>query len=394
MSLGTIAGSLAPRDGIAVETNGRTAPASIARGFCLELGRSLRSHSLFVGITALNTGVAYLIPRLIDLPVQFSIDRYNDVSAVLTATLLTVLAFVYFVRVMAVVRPERLTHYLWNDLTTRFVNSRRICMALPIFLLLPLLMASFSYMKRLIPVFHPFDWDPVLARWDQMLHGGYHPWELLQPVLGHPYVSLVVNLVYNFWFFVLFGVIFWQTFSIARPRLRMRYLMTLGLIWILLGNVAATLMASAGPVYYARITGLPDPFAPLMDYLRAADEIVPIWALRAQDYLWEAQSQSTLALGAGLSAMPSIHLATTFSFALLGFATRRSLGIAFTVMTVLILIGSVHLGWHYALDGYVAIVCTWLIWVAVGWLLERPFIRWLLWADRAEPAGVAAKRGA
>jgi hypothetical protein len=358
---------------------------SILRGAALELARSLRSHGIFIALVAGHAAAAYLAPLVVDIGMPFSIDRYSGISAVLTATLLCVLGAAYVVYVMAVVRPERLARHLWSDVTGRFLTSRRICMALPAFMLLPLLMASFSYMKRLIPVFHPFDWDPALADWDRLLHGGRHPWEWLQPLLGHPYLSFAVNVVYNFWFFALFGVMFWQTFSVARPLLRMRYLLTLSLIWILLGNLAATLMASAGPVYYARITGLADPFAPLIDYLHAANEVVPLWALAAQDYLWEAQFETTFAIGSGLSAMPSIHLATTFSFALLGFAVRRWLGIAFTVMTVMILIGSVHLGWHYAIDGYAAIAATWLIWAAVGWLLDQPAVAGLLWG-RSEPA--------
>ena len=39
--------------------------------------------------------------------------------------------------------------------------------------------------------------------------------------------------------------------------------------------------------------------------------------------------------------------------------------------TVIMMIGSVHLGWHYALDGYVAIVGVWVIWWSVGRVLRR-----------------------
>jgi hypothetical protein len=47
----------------------------------------------------------------------------------------------------------------------------------------------------------------------------------------------------------------------------------------------------------------------------------------------------------------------------------------------MILVGSVHLGWHYAIDGYAAIIGTWAIWWIVGRLLERPSVSRLLWGD-------------
>lgn len=36
------------------------------------------------------------------------------------------------------------------------------------------------------------------------------------------------------------------------------------------------------------------------------------------------------------------------------------------------MIGSVHLGWQYAIDGCMSILLTIVIWRAVGWLLDRP----------------------
>ena len=114
-----------------------------------------------------------------------------------------------------------------------------------------------------------------------------------------------------------------------------------------------------------------DPFQPLMDYLRKADTAFPVWALNVQDMLWDRYQTGGLEVGNGISAMPSMHVSSAFLFAVVGWRTNRAVGIALTIFLFFIIIGSVHLAWHYAIDDYVAIVGTWIIWRGVNFLLER-----------------------
>jgi hypothetical protein len=138
----------------------------------------------------------------------------------------------------------------------------------------------------LTPEIVPFVWDADFAAWDRLLHGGYDPWQILQPLLGYPYVTSLINAVYNFWFLVAYGVITWQIATTDRPRLRMQYLLTFVLVWAVIGNLAATILSSAGPVYYGRVTGLPDPYAPLMSYLQYASTVAAVPVLEIQEMLW------------------------------------------------------------------------------------------------------------
>ena len=87
--------------------------------------------------------------------------------------------------------------------------------------------------------------------------------------------------------------------------------------------------------------------------------------------LWEAYNNKEIGQVKGISAMPSMHVSIAFLFALVGWRIHRISGIIFSVFAFLIMVGCVHLGWHYAIDGYVAIACIWLIWWAVGCLLNR-----------------------
>jgi hypothetical protein len=344
------------------------------------LGCSLRLHALFIALVAVYVVAALVLPPLFGVRSHFMPGLYSDVLLTVNAAFFSGLLFAYVSYVLVRVRPPRLTHYLWTAISGRYATVERICMALPVFVLFPLFASTFTYFKAAIPLFQPFDWDVRLAAWDATLHGGHAAWEWLQPIFGYSYATAFINAVYHLWFFVTYGVLVWQALALGRPRLRVQYLLTTLLLWSLVGNLAATLLSSAGPVYFARVTGLADPFAPLMAYLHQANDVVPVMALQVQDMLWQSYTGNSTDIGAGISAMPSLHVATAFSYVLVGFAVRRWLGILFAAFAAFILIGSVHLGWHYAIDGYVGILCTLAIWFAVGWLLDRPAVARLLHA--------------
>jgi len=284
---------------------------------------------------------------------------------------LTAFAIGYPLYVMLFVRPQRLARYLFDDLRENYLTFERLFAALIVLASFPLFASVFTSLKIMIPAMHPFDWDVDFAALDRWLHGGIDPWRLLHPVLGHPWITTAINAVYHLWYFVIYTVFLWQAFRVADPRTRMQFLVSFILIWALLGNLMATLFASAGPCYFGLVTGVADPFAPLMDYLRAANEVSPVWALGVQDYLWNGYEHTLVQRGQGISAMPSLHVSAAVLMALVGWRTNRVLGILLTGFALAIFIGSVHLGWHYAIDGYAAALGTLAIWHAVGWGLRR-----------------------
>jgi hypothetical protein len=268
--------------------------------------------------------------------------------------------------IAAVQRPARPLTVLVRDVRDRFLTVERLAVALPILLIMPLFGGSFTLFKSLIPAINPYSWDPTFASWDEALHFGIAPWELLQPVLGHPLATRIVNWLYNLWFVPLWFVWVWQAFRLHDRHLRLQFFYSLLLIWILLGVVAATIFSSAGPCYYGRLFAGPDPFAPLMDYLHIADARYEVWALTAQELLWGNYTTSRIEIGGGISAMPSMHIAMVFIFMLLGFRTARWLGWLFLAYFVAIQIGSVHLAWHYAIDGYFAAIGAAIVWWISG----------------------------
>jgi hypothetical protein len=228
---------------------------------------------------------------------------------------------------------------------------------------LPVLMTTFLIAKLLIPEIQPYSWDRHFAELDRLLHG-IDPWRHLQPALGQPQLTRALSLVYTAWFLLMFGA--WTVWALTDHPQRMRFLMSFALCWILLGTVAATLFSSAGPVFYAEMTGDPAPFGAQMAYLRGIGDGNPILSLRIRDKLWAAYVTGNAAGGSGISAMPSLHVAIATLCAISSWYVSWRIGVAMTLYAVVIFLGSIHLGWHYAVDGYVSIVAVAAIWVGVG----------------------------
>jgi membrane-associated phospholipid phosphatase len=103
-----------------------------------------------------------------------------------------------------------------------------------------------------------------------------------------------------------------------------------------------------------------------MANLHAIDATTPLTALWAQNVLWQSYIDPGAAQVEGISAMPSMHVAMATLMALIAFRVNRRLGWAYTVYAGLIFLGSIHLGWHYALDGYVGALGTIGIWYLAG----------------------------
>ncbi|MBX6320805.1 MAG: phosphatase PAP2 family protein [Rhodospirillaceae bacterium] len=335
------------------------------------VGQALRAHLWFLlAIAAYGIALHVLAVRL-DARANLSFSLYAPVFTLAMPVFAVVFVVGRVFYIMVAVRPRRLTRYLIADFRDTVLTPERLFMALPVFLVLPVFASMFTSVKAMIPLLQPFAWDTTFATWDQALHGGRAPWEWLQPVLGHPYVTSGLNVVYNAWLIVMYGVWMWQAFSTRDARLRMQFFLAFVVSWVLLGNVVATLLSSAGPCYFGRVTGAPDPYAGLTAYLRAVSAHLPVWSVQTQEMLWRDSLKPGVELGSGISAMPSMHVATSVLFALLGWRVKRRLGIAFTVFAVLVMLGSVHLAWHYAVDGYVGAAGAVAVWYAIGWFLSR-----------------------
>ncbi len=279
-------------------------------------------------------------------------------------------------------RPKRPFFYLRTWARDRRL-ARRAVLGLPAFTAFVLLSTTFGAVKSAIPLVHPFDLDPTLIRIDVDLFRG-DAWRFFQPVVGYPLVSATLNFFYHSWFGLLFLVGAFTMVWIEQPRLRLQYLIAYLMSWILLGTVMAAALSSVGPAFYHHFYG-DGRFDPLTGYLHAAASQAPIPALTVQQALISWADAKAYTIGGGISAMPSMHVAIATLFTLLGWRISPFWGGAASVFLAVIFLGSIHLGYHYAIDGYVSMMLTPIVWWGSGWWAKAHLDR-----VQADPRGIPA----
>ena len=230
--------------------------------------------------------------------------------------------------------------------------------------LLPLFMNAFGSWKAAIPQLQPFAWDASFMRLDRLLHGGADPWRLLEPLLRRPWLVSAWDYGYTLFIPVQTAVVLWQVWN-EDHRERHRFLIAYVLTWILLGTVAAIGFSSAGPCFYGEVVGGPDPFVPLFELLGAVHAVHPLGALEAQQVLWASHTRGMAIPFTGISAMPSMHVALPMLFVLVAWRHGGYLRLLFLAYLGFNLVGSVLLGWHYAVDGYAGMLGAAVIWAVV-----------------------------
>lgn len=212
---------------------------------------------------------------------------------------------------------------------------------------------TFQSLKQSIGPLVGFPYDAPLARWDEILHAG-PAWHLLTPVIGSEAAIRTLDMIYLSWFLSVLALLVWASWTPQRA-LRQRALVALLILWIGPGTIGAALTASAGPCY----VGLPQ----YLDLIHRLDAYAPPLLARAsQQGLWDLYARHVWGPLAGVSAMPSMHVAFAVLTTCIVRERTRWFWFGAAVYAMAIQIGSVALGWHYAIDGYVGAICGWASW--------------------------------
>ena len=227
---------------------------------------------------------------------------------------------------------------------------------------------AYSTIKVRIPEMAPFSWDARFAEWDRAVFLGRDAWMAFAWIYDFPWAVRALGKLYDVWAGLLVAA--WMLPFLmsaeggAANAMRFRFPVALLLVWFVGGNVMALWMSSAGPVYFEPVVGT----GLYNDQL----EILSGLSLVATDYqamLWDVYEGPGLGVG-GISAMPSMHCATSLLFvcALWNRPVWRAVAMVFSVV---IWASSIILAWHYAVDGLVAIPLVILCWWAAGKMVRR-----------------------
>lgn len=331
--------------------------------------KSFTKNRLFLGLTLIPVLTALVVSHAIGVP--FELNAVSWMAALLGAVIpafLIVLMLSHFVYLALVVRPKRPTQTMLADARRVFWDADRMITGTVSLAIFVVFFSAFAYLKFAIPFINPFSWDVTFAEWDRALHFGVDPYRTVMGLIGTPTVTTAVNAAYHGWLFLVYFSVLLACYTKVGRQLAMTYIVAFVLTWFLGGNVVATLLSSAGPVYYQPL-GFGDDFVPLMDMLREFSKVSPVWALDVHAMLWEGYVAEGRARG--ISAMPSMHVASSALMMFYAYGWKRWAGHVMALFCAVIMVGSVMLAWHYAIDGYLGFLIAWGCWKLSKALVAR-----------------------
>ncbi|QFY60736.1 hypothetical protein FZ934_10080 [Rhizobium grahamii] len=248
--------------------------------------------------------------------------------------------------------PQRLAHLF---------SGMALLMALMIF------QGTFTSIKNLLPILRGgFVYDHMLANADALLSFGSDPSKILQSI------GVVGIMDWNYsilWFILCFGTLFFVATSPRAASIRVRYISMFMFVWVFCGNILAGFFMSAGPAFYGAATGDHERFAALQAFLSSPDG--PLLAHSFQTYLWSLHQAGTSGLGSGISAFPSVHVGLIALNAFFAIDLSRRFGVLAFCYTAFVMLSSVCLGWHYAVDGYASLILVGAAHYGVKAVMER-----------------------
>lgn len=243
-------------------------------------------------------------------------------------------------------------------------------------LILILLLSAYGLFKQTAIPQTGFWAGPQIMELERKILYGHDAWQVTHALLPMS-ASYWLDQAYQAWMVLMAASMLICSYLSSNPLQRSRFMLCFISTWIITGTALAYLIPAAGPIYMAHFHPGHDPFAALKVTLAAENAQLHrvygdgILSIRSQALLLERFKSGIITAGGGISAMPSMHNAIAVLLACSGLSINRWLGSILTAFAITIFIGSVHLGWHYALDGVIAAALSIAMWRSSGRMLAR-----------------------
>lgn len=305
----------------------------------------------------------WLVPSaaLTSLSALFALAFIPSYSGIMPALLILplwmlVAALIGCVYAMIVMIAARVEHPLARIRAMLGGEWRTLLFWVCCLLLTGLNMIAFMWVKPMLNYMVPFSADPWLAELDSALFFGHDPWTLFSGLN-----STAMAIFYHRGWIAMMILTLIAVIAAPPSPTKSATMLTYFVLWSVVGPIVHVMLPAAGPIFYAQL-GYGDRFASLAS--------VPETQAVA-NYLWTIYSSTGFGPGSGISAMPSLHIATTAWMLIAVRLFARPLFVPMAIAGVLIFLLSISLGWHYAADGLVGGGCAWLC----HRLLHRAFSR-------------------
>lgn len=146
--------------------------------------------------------VAYQVGMVLEIPnmLRSYFLLMSDMARIYLTLLFVTMICWRAIYIMFYIRPEQLIRYFLIDIKNQCID--RIFLGLPTLIILPIFFSTYTTFKIMMPHIYFFNWDEIFTYIDSIIHLGTPPWVLLQPYLGDPHISYMLDLIYHpGWFF-------------------------------------------------------------------------------------------------------------------------------------------------------------------------------------------------
>lgn len=234
-------------------------------------------------------------------------------------------------------------------------------------LIAPIFLASFTVAKTLIGIRLGFTWDAFFVDLDHAIFG-MDAWRYTHALFGTKIASGFLEIWYVGWgAAVAFSMPLVAV--MAQREHCAKFMLAMFLTWAIAGLCVAALFSSAGPCFagaFDRVLGAR--FAPLTERLAqllSQDNAIQM----TQRYLARHWNAKVAVTGGGISAFPSVHVAVAVLYVIASWQ-RPLLRYASLFFAAMIWIGSIHFGYHYAVDGIASAAIAYVAW----WIASRTVV--------------------